>query len=163
MIEEFYYLILIFPIAITLHNIEEALWLPKWSLNAKRYHKPVNKNEFLIAALIITVLAYMISFLFMFFRSCLIIKYLYFGFVGAMIINVIFPHLIATIALKKYCPGLITGLFINLPFFSLLIIHGIINNIISLKEIILSTTGVSIILIMILPVLFKMGNKLLKF
>jgi hypothetical protein len=160
MIAEFHYLILIFPIALTLHNLEESLWLPKWSLNAKKYHKPVNKNEFHFALLLITVLAYLISFLLLFFENSLIIKYLYFGFLGAMIINVVFPHLIATIALRKYCPGLITGIMINFPIFTLLIYRAITYDIITFQQQILATVVMTLILILIIPLLFKIGNKL---
>jgi hypothetical protein len=160
MIEEFHYLILIFPIAITLHNIEEALWLPKWSLNAKKFHKPVNKKEFFFALIIIASLAYLISFLFILFENSLIIKYLYFGFLGAMVVNVLFPHLIATIALNKYCPGLITGLTINLPIFTLLVSRAITYDIITFQQQILATVVMTLILIFIIPLLSKIGNKL---
>ena len=92
---------LLFLFSITLHNIEEALWLPQWSKHATKFHKQVEKNEFHFAVLVITLIAYLCTSLFIFFPNALLFKYFYFGFVGAMIINTIFPHLIATIFLKN--------------------------------------------------------------
>ena len=47
---------LLFILGFTLHNLEEAVWLPKWSQVAKKFHKPVTTNEFIFAVLVITVL-----------------------------------------------------------------------------------------------------------
>lgn len=156
-------LILIFPIAITLHNLEEAVWLPQWSQLATRYHKPVNKSEFHFALLCVTLLAYLASFMFLFFDEVEILKCFYFGFVGAMILNAIAPHLIATIVLKRYAPGVITGMLINVPCFSLLIIFGVRENVISPFEVIISTAFVGGAMLASLPMFFKLGRKLFAF
>jgi drug/metabolite transporter (DMT)-like permease len=153
-------LILIFPLAITLHNIEEALWLPQWSRFAKRYHKPVDRNEFYFALICVTLMAYLVSFLLLFFGEIDILRYAYFGFVGAMILNVLFPHLIATIVLKRYTPGVITGILMNVPCFSLLIAYGIKEEIIAPYEVIISTVIVGGLLLVSLPLLFKLGKRL---
>lgn len=55
-------LILLFCLAITLHNIEEAIWLPKWSQQASKYQKPVTPNEFRFAVIVITFFAYFSAF-----------------------------------------------------------------------------------------------------
>lgn len=156
-------IVYIFPIAITLHNIEEALWLPKWSQHAAKYQKPVKRNEFHFAVLCVTILAYLISFSYVFNSHIEIIKYAFWGFVGAMIINAVFPHLIATIVLRKYAPGVLTGVFINIPFFSLMITYAIKSDLISIMEIIISTAVVGGVLISMLPVLFAIGRKIVKF
>ena len=57
------YYALFFCLAITLHNLEEALWLPQWSQIGSAFQRPVSSNEFHFAVLIITALAYLISFL----------------------------------------------------------------------------------------------------
>ncbi len=156
-------LILIFPLAITLHNIEEALWLPQWSELSGRYHKPVEKNEFHFALICVTLLAYLSSFLYMSFYNEIIFKYIYFGYAGAMIFNAIFPHLIATIALKRYAPGLITGLFLIIPGNSLIIFFAVKLGVITLSEVIISTIITGCIILMMLPLFFKTGRKLIKF
>ena len=37
---------LLFLLGFSLHNLEEALWLPEWSKHARKYHKEVSKNYF---------------------------------------------------------------------------------------------------------------------
>lgn len=54
-----FYLVALFCIAITLHNIEEAIWLPEWSQQASMFHKPVTPGEFRFAVTVITMLAYL--------------------------------------------------------------------------------------------------------
>ncbi len=153
-------LALLFMFTITLHNIEEALWLPQWSNYTGKYHKPVERNEFYFALIVITAFAYLISALFMFFPKILFLKFLFVGYVGTMIINVFFPHFIATILLKRYAPGLITGMLINLPLNGLIIFSMHKDKIISLFEVIFSTMIVAIILLISLPLLFQIGRKL---
>lgn len=52
----------IFCFAITLHNIEEAIWLPEWSQQSSKFQKPVTSNEFHFAVIVITMLAYLSAF-----------------------------------------------------------------------------------------------------
>lgn len=155
-------LIIIFPIAITLHNIEEALWLPKWSQFAKQYHKPVDKDEFHFALICVTLLAYLSTFSLMFFNDMAVIKYIYFGYVGTMVLNAIFPHLAATIVLKRYAPGVITGMLMNLPCFSYLIVIAIMEKVISPLEMVLSTVIVAGVILASLPILFNIGRRVVR-
>ncbi|GMQ60243.1 HXXEE domain-containing protein [Vallitalea sediminicola] len=156
-------IIWVFPLTITLHNIEEALWLPSWSQKVKRYQKPVGKNEFYFALICVTLLAYLFSFIYLFYGNEGIIRYVYFGFVGAMILNAIFPHLIATIVLRKYAPGVITGVLLNVPCYSLLISLAVKSNVISLTEVLISTVIVGGIILAILPILFRIGRKVVDY
>jgi hypothetical protein len=51
----------LFPIVITLHNAEEAAWLPHWSNQAGRWHFPVKKSVFRFAEVVLTVLAFAVT------------------------------------------------------------------------------------------------------
>jgi hypothetical protein len=157
------YLLLFFPLAITLHNIEEALWLPQWSKYAGKYHPPVEAKEFHFALLVITGFAYLITFLKCIFPADVIITWLFYGFLGVMVINAVFPHLIATIAIKKYAPGLLTGIFLIIPINSLLIYRAINAQTITGVETIIATIAVGILLILMIPLLFKAGHKLIDY
>ncbi|PKN69104.1 MAG: HXXEE domain-containing protein [Deltaproteobacteria bacterium HGW-Deltaproteobacteria-10] len=157
------YLLLFFPLAITLHNIEEALWLPQWSRHASKYHQPVGKTEFHFALIIITALAYLVTFFRVITPDVVFISWLFYGFLGVMIINTVFPHLIATIALKKYAPGLFTGLFLIIPINSILIYRAIVFGFITMMEVIIATAVVGILLILIIPLLFKAGRRLINY
>lgn len=154
---------LLFLFSVTLHNIEEALWIPRWSRYTQKFGKQVSGDEFHFAVLVITILAYLATGLFIFFPQNLILKYFFFGFVGAMIFNVIFPHLILTIILKKYSPGLITGVLLIMPFNSLIIASSLNNSIINLNEVIISTIVVGILLLILIPILEKIGGKLIDY
>ncbi|AIX08237.1 hypothetical protein OB04_02580 [Bacillus subtilis] len=96
------YLVVFFCFAITLHNIEEAIWLPEWSQQSSKFQKPVTANEFHFAVIVITMLAYISAFVFLYMPESEIVKWLFIGFLGSMVINAIFPHLIATVLMKKY-------------------------------------------------------------
>jgi len=154
---------LLFIFSITLHNIEEALSIPRWSRYIQKFGKQVSGDEFHFAVLVITILAYLATGLFIFFPENLILKYFFFGFMGAMMFNIIFPHLILTIILKKYSPGLITGVLLIMPFNSLIIISSLNNSIINLSEVVISTIVVGIFLLILIPILEKIGGKLIDY
>lgn len=145
-------LVIFFCFAITLHNLEEALWLPQWSKHASKFHRPVSSNEFNFAVVFITILAYLSTFLFFYFPEVSLTKWIFTGFLGSMIVNAIFPHLVATILMKKYAPGLMTGVLLNVPINSLIIYQMFIQNLISWKGLILSTIVVGCVLLALIPI-----------
>jgi len=91
-----------------------------------------------------------------------IVNYTYLGFIGMMGINSIFPHLVSTIVLKKYAPGLITGLFLNLPF-SLILIIGYIKNGSNVFFLLVAIIIVSSLVLFSLKYLFRLGSTLIVF
>ena len=106
---------LLFLLGFTLHNLEESVWLPEWSKHAKTFHEPVERNQFIFAVIIITMIGYWVTIADILYNEPgNIPNYLYLGFIGMMGLNSIFPHFIATLLLKKYAPGLITGILLNL-------------------------------------------------
>ena len=151
-----------FPIVITLHNLEEAIWLPKWSKHAKQFHKPVEANVFYFAVIFVTILAYLSTFLAVAFPSSWLWKYIFHGFLGAMILNTIVPHLASTIILGKYSPGLVTGLFLLIPVNSIILCQSVALGHIKLLDLTLSILVVSITLLSLLPLFFKIGEQLVK-
>lgn len=145
-------LVIFFCFAITLHNLAETLWLPQWSKHASKFHRPVSSNEFNFAVVFITILAYLSTFLFFYFPEVSLTKWIFTGFLGSMIVNAIFPHLVATILMKKYAPGLMTGVLLNVPINSLIIYQMFIQNLISWKGLILSTIVVGCVLLALIPI-----------
>ncbi|WP_332645307.1 HXXEE domain-containing protein [Lysinibacillus sp. 54212] len=154
------YYAMFFCLAITLHNIEEALWLPEWSQQGQVFQKSVAPGEFYFAVIIITAFAYLSSFLFLYFPKSNFARRLFIGFVGAMIINAIFPHLLATILMKSYAPGLLTALLLNVPINLFILYHLNKDCITSKKELIISTIGMSVVLLACIPILLVLGAKL---
>lgn len=155
------YFVIFFCFAITLHNIEEAIWLPQWSQKPSKFQKAVTPSEFHFAVIVITMLAYLSAFSFLYFPESAVAKWIFIGFLGSMIFNAIFPHLLVTILTKTYAPGLLTGLFLNIPINSFIINEMLNNNMIIRKELILSTVVIGIILLSLIPLLFKMSRKIL--
>ena len=111
----------LFVAGLALHNLEEAIWLPAWSVNAAPWHPPVAPFQFGVAVVALTVAAA---------ASVLLVRlggrrslgaYLVTGYALAMLLNVAFPHLLATIALRSYMPGTATAVLFNLPVTALLV------------------------------------------
>ncbi len=149
-----------FPLAITLHNLEEAAWLPSWSKHAKNFHKPVEAGEFHFAVLIVTILAYLSTFLAVAFPAARLWTYIFHGFLGAMILNTFVPHLAATIILKRYSPGLMSGLALLIPVNTSILYHSVNAGLVKWPGLLLSIFAVSAILLGLLPLFFKIGKKL---
>lgn len=147
---------ILFLIGFTLHNIEEAIWLPKWSKSAKQYHAEVTTKQFIFAASIITILGYLISFQYLFyFNNSIIGRYIYLGFISMMVLNVIFPHLALTIILKKYAPGLVSGLFFTLPT-GIMVLKKNTEIGINLYFLVISTLLLAAIFIALIKLLFNL-------
>ena len=152
---------LLFLLGFSLHNLEESLWLPQWSRHARKYHKEVSKNEFIFAVIIVTAIGYLLTFqYFIFSSSYALSKYIYLGFILMMVANVIFPHLIATLVLKKYAPGTITGILLNAPLGIYILTRGI-NGTNELGFVIISGVILAIIFLLFISQLFRIGNYLL--
>jgi hypothetical protein len=151
---------LFFPLAITLHNLEEAIWLPAWTKHATQFRKPVEENVFYFAVIFVTVLAYISTFLAVAFPSSWLWKYIFHGFLGAMILNTIFPHLVSTIISRRYSPGLVTGLFLLLPINSIILYQSVMLGHVKLTDLMISILIVSLALLSFLPLFFKIGEQL---
>ena len=151
---------LLFLLGFSLHNIEEALWLPQWSKHARKYNKEVSANEFRFAVIIVTAIGYLLTFqYFIFAPSFALSKYIYLGFLLLMVANVIFPHLIATLVLKKYAPGTITGVLLNAP----LGIYILLKEITKTDEVVfvvISGVILAIIFLLLINQCFKLGKNL---
>jgi hypothetical protein len=153
----------IFLLGFTLHNIEEAVWLPEWSKYAKKFHEPVERNQFVFAVIVITISGYLLTIIEILDNNPgSILSFAYLGFIGMMGLNAIFPHLIATLLLKRYAPGLITALLLNLPI-SIIITIRYISAGINVYLLILAILIVSGLILLSLKPLFKAGEKLIDF
>ena len=115
------------PIFFTIHNIEEALWLTKWS----QLHSPLKskqtQKQFIFSVSVITLIGWSFYILFVFFPSQNTI-YLFYAFLAAMIVNAIFPHLALSIRTKTYMPGLGTAILLLIPTYSFMILNAIKND-----------------------------------
>jgi hypothetical protein len=154
---------LIFLLGFTIHNLEESIWLPEWSKHAKKFHEPVERNQFIFAVIIVTMIGYLVTVAEIIDNTHgSIYSYIYLGFVGMMGLNTILPHLAATILLKKYAPGLITALLLNLPLSIIIIARYIVAGI-NVYFLIIAILTFTVITLSLLKTLFKLGDKLIRF
>jgi hypothetical protein len=152
----------LFALAVTLHNVEEGWLLPVWSRSAGRWHQPVGTGEFRFAVGILTVLAYLAAGLSASGGKESVGTYLLAGYALAMLLNVVFPHVLATIALRRYAPGTATALLLNLPVTVLLLSTAIQAGYIQLAQFLWVGPLVTAGLLGTIPLLFALGRWLLK-
>ena len=100
----------LFVLAVLIHNTEEAIFLPAWSKTAGRWHAPVTASQFRFAVIILTLLLVVIALFASIEPPRSIASYLMSGYVLAMQVNVLFPHLVATLFMRRYMPGTATAL-----------------------------------------------------
>ncbi len=129
----------IFMFCLTLHNIEEALWLTDWQRKTMPNSRRMpNKNHFTFAVLGITILGYLTAGLHLLNPNSQYLEFAFIGFVGAMLINAVIPHLVCSIKYKSYCPGVFTGCLLIIPF-HFIILYNAAKTHLKASEIIAST------------------------
>lgn len=155
---DFQLLVWLFPIAITIHNLEEAIWLPKWTLSAGRWHPPVAPFVFRFAVAVLTLLAYLAALLAWLGGQNSVGAYLVTGYALAMLLNVALPHLVATVATKRYVPGLATALVFNAPVTYALLQQALIEEYVAVKTVVWVGPLVVGAVLGSVPVLFAAGR-----
>lgn len=148
----------LFPIGFAIHNLEEAIYLPSWSESAGKFHKSVGAFEFRFAVIVLTVISVAITIGFYMTGKQSIACYLFFAFNFVMLLNVFFPHLAATIVLKKYCPGLLTGVTLLIPVTIYLLFFAYNNQFFSFPKFWFITIAFAALVIGSIAILFKMGK-----
>lgn len=148
----------LFPVAVTIHNLEEAIAYPTWSQTTPGWPRPVESGEFWFAVTILTLLAYLITTFSIRTGKQSWASYLLVGYAFAMVINVAVPHLLATVVFQRYMPGLATGLLLNLPIMTGLIYSAFQEKVVDWRKSLLVFFGVTLALLAALPILFTIGR-----
>ncbi|SDJ07820.1 Protein of unknown function with HXXEE motif-containing protein [Bradyrhizobium sp. Rc2d] len=149
----------LFVAAVAAHNLEEAIWLPSWSQSVGKWHPAVTAFEFRFAVVILTVLAAVAAALAHGQGKGSIGAYLITGYALAMLLNVIFPHVLVTLILRRYTPGLATAIFAITPATTSLIWSAFRENVVELyRFLVVGPIEVASILISI-PMLFWLARK----
>jgi hypothetical protein len=84
--------------------------------------------------------------------------YLAFGYMAAVLANVLIPHLALTVALRSYVPGVATAVALNLPVLSLLVVFAIREGYVSGWKATAYSVGVAGMLLASIQILFKIGK-----
>jgi hypothetical protein len=145
-------------LAVTLHNLEEALSLPTWSRSAGRWHHPVGAREFRFAVAVLTVFAYVAAYLAAVGGKESVGAYLLAGYALAMLLNVFFPHVLATLVMRRYAPGTFTALLLNFPTTVLLLYQGLQEGYVQMHRLAWVGPLVVVGILVAIPVLFAIGR-----
>ena len=156
----FRHLLWLFPVALTLHNAEEALWLPYWSKRSALWRRPVSPGVFRFAAAVLTMLAYLLAGLTATAGKQSLWAYLLFGSMVVAFANIFLPHLALSLVLRSYMPGLATGLAVNLPVLFVLIGMAFREGYVSGEKAIAASLGTAVLLLVVVWLLFKIGKML---
>ena len=155
----FVWLAWLFVLVVALHNLEEAIWLPAWSQAAGRWHCPVGNSEFRFAVVVLTLLAAGAAGLATLQGKGGLGAYLVTGYALAMLVNVLFPHLLATLVLRRYVPGTATAVLLNMPVTIALLESSIREGYIELGAFAIYGSLVVVGIVSSIPLLFWIGRK----
>lgn len=157
---DFVFLAWLFALAITVHNLEEALLLPEWSKTAGKWHRPVGVREFRFAVIVLTIGAYGAVGWALICAKESWGAYVLSGYALAMFLNVLFPHVTATVVTRRYAPGTLTALLFNLPVTMLLLRQGLQEGYIQMQCFAWTGPLVVVGILASIPALFALGRRL---
>jgi hypothetical protein len=106
---------ILFGIGVTLHNLEEAMYLVRWArAHVNLWFEPNPKIYWVVTSLVsvaiwIPIVGVCVSNESPRFRSVLT------GFALVMAINAVLPHFAISLIKRSYSPGAATGMLFNLP------------------------------------------------
>lgn len=150
----------LFPIVVTLHNAEEAIWLPEWSKRTGFWRTPVAPGVFRFAVSVLTVLAFAVTWLSAVSGKQTVWTYLVFGSMVTTLGNVLIPHVAVSVARRSYMPGVATAVTLNLPVLSLLVVMALREGYVSGAKAAEYSVGVAGLVLLFIPALFKIGRSL---
>ena len=148
-------LIWLFPIALALHNSEEALWLPGWMQRRGGRFSAIDPRVFRWATTVLSLLACLLAWLSWktgpqtFWTDLL---------VGAAIValcNVFVPHVALSLLTKEWMPGTATGVVVCLPALGFLVFTAWREHLANPWHCLACAAGVGILLAAMLGALFR--------
>ncbi len=148
----------LFVIAVAAHNLEEAIWLPAWSRTAGRWHRAVGTTEFRFAVAVLTLLAIASATLVTVQGRASVGAYLVAGYALAMLLNVLVPHVAASVALRRYVPGTATALLLILPVTVGLLAHAWREGYVEPRAFLIFGPMIVVAIVASIPLLFWIGR-----
>jgi hypothetical protein len=115
------------PILFTLHNMEEAPFMERWSKRLP-VKLPIyyTTRQFIVAVTLITLFGFLLTYYVVEHLNNSIGYWLMFEFQMVLFFNAFIPHIGATIRFRMYSPGVVTATLITIPF-SLYLFHRALN------------------------------------
>jgi hypothetical protein len=111
------------PIFLAIHNLEEAPGMERWSRRLPiKLPFTITTRQFTIAVTFLTLAGFIVTYFCVNYLGSRTGFLLVLGIQMIMLFNAFIPHVAATIRYRMYSPGVITAIFINIPF-SLYLFH----------------------------------------
>jgi hypothetical protein len=150
----------LFALGVVIHNAEEALFLPAWSVRAGYWPRAVSAVSFRFAVTVLSVAVLLAAWFASTEGSQSIGAYILAGYALAMVLNVFIPHVVASVALRSYAPGTGTALLFNLPLGGWLIYRYIVEGYVQPSVFLVSGPVTVLVIVAVIPLLFYLGKKL---
>lgn len=150
----------LFAFGVVVHNAEEALFLPAWSALAGRWHAPVGATPFRFAVAVLSAAVLLAAWLASAGGPQSFGAYFLTGYALAMVLNVLVPHLAATVALRSYAPGTATAALLNLPLGGWLVYRSLAERYVEPSMFVVSGPATVLGIVASIPLLFALGRKL---
>lgn len=155
------------PAAITLHNLEEAIWLPAWSRSpaagrrgTDRWRRPVGAWPFRFAVAVLTAVAWGVAWFAHRGGPGGLGFYLLASYALGQGLNVVMPHLVVTLVTGAYVPGLATGLLFVLPASITFLMDAFAAPNFDVRRFIIVSAIFIPLMLLAIPLLFKVGRRL---
>ncbi|HKM81912.1 MAG TPA: HXXEE domain-containing protein [Candidatus Acidoferrum sp.] len=154
----FRYLQLLFPVLVALHNTEEAIGMPRWTRRSGPWFGGVQPAVFRFAVVVFTVLAFAITVLSTLSGRITFWGNVTFGYIVAMLLNSLVPHIAVSVAKRTLMPGVITAATLNLPILSFLAALALKQGYVSNHDALVFSIAVPLLLLLMILLLFKLGR-----
>ena len=152
----------LFAFGVVAHNTEEAIFLPAWSASARagRWRSSVSADAIRFGAVVLSVVVLVAALLASIGGAQSFGAYFISGYALAMALNVLVPHVVATVALRVYAPGTATALLFNLPLGGWLVYRSLVEGYVVPKIFAIAGPATVVGIIASIPLLFVIGKKL---
>lgn len=112
---------LLFSCGVTLHDFEEARWLPGWMRTHVRTGFDPNPRAYFAATSLVSAVVWLAVLSVAIWPAVPTFHLVLSGIALAMAVNAVVPHLWMSLIRRSYMPGTATGMLFNLPLAVLLI------------------------------------------
>jgi hypothetical protein len=124
------------PIFFTLHNMEEAPFMEKWSKRLP-LKLPISytTRQFVVTVILLTLGGFLLTYYAVEYLHNSTGYWLMFEFQMVLFFNAFLPHIGATIRFRMYSPGVVTATLITIPFSIYLFHRALTENMITWNQI----------------------------
>lgn len=159
-IMSFRYWQLLFPVLVGLHNAEEAIGLPRWKHRSGAWFGGATPGSLRFALTVFTALAVVVTVLSAARGPGTFWADVTFGYMIAVLVNAVVPHIAVSLAKRTLMPGTLTAAALNVPILSFLAVLAIEQGYVSARDALAYSTATGLLLLGLIPLLFKLGKLL---